>query len=381
MKANTATRILSHKIASHLPGVYDDVRSFVESNLEEIDFEYKDGEFFGLAMQRSSKLVKFLIDTYIKIELQKDPSSIEHIAAVRHKLKTILEQQISQSPYEFDELPSEIQEILAPWMPPEDVESEVDAEDFGDLEDDMYWHAIIADHQTSGIGSGDRKWHGGKLESVLVTYILPYFGDLSREQLSQVVSLSVKDTLESIGCPARIKWLNDVICGPKKISGNLVEIKDGAGGNKVCLIGVGINVNQDQENFDSQGLGSATSVKLTKATEADFSVPEIFFSLTKNLYYNFQIAGGFGYQKVRESIEDALAHLKHKVDVLDKTTNITHQGVFTAMADNGAMILTLDESGATIEIMNGSISNDLGMAAEGEIAPHGVAIGAESLVA
>lgn len=137
MKANTATRILSHKITSYLPGVYDDVRSFVESNLYEIDFAYKEGEFFGLAMQRSSKLVKLLIDTYIKIELQKDPSSIEHIAAVRHKLKTILEQQISQSQYEFDELPSEIQEILAPWMP-EDVESEVDVEDLAGLEEDIF---------------------------------------------------------------------------------------------------------------------------------------------------------------------------------------------------------------------------------------------------
>jgi len=232
-----------------------------------------------------------------------------------------------------------------------------------DLSDDMYWHAVVTDYQTNGIGSADRKWHGGIKESVLATYILPYFGDLTREQLSQVVSISVKDTLDSIGCPAKIKWLNDVICNSKKVSGNLVEIKDHVGGKKVCLIGVGININQTQENFDQQNLPSATSVKLIKGVEDDLTVKDIFSTLTKNLYYHFQIAVSFGYQKVKDSIETALAHLKHKVEVLDKTTDMTYQGTFTAMSDNGSMILTFDEGNA-IEIMNGSIVNDLGLVGE-----------------
>jgi hypothetical protein len=93
----------------------------------------EDGMLFGIAIKNSSEMLKLLVDIYVQTKLQGNPHSMEYLAA-KIKLGNMLEEQIDSSPYEFDELDEEIQEILRPWLP-EDVDSEVDERDLGDLDD------------------------------------------------------------------------------------------------------------------------------------------------------------------------------------------------------------------------------------------------------
>jgi hypothetical protein len=91
-----------------------------------------DGILFGISL-KSPKLLKLLIDEYITTKLQGDTHSVEFLAA-KVKLKSMLEEQIDTSAYEFEKLDKEIQAILIPWMP-ENVDSEVDEQDLGNLDD------------------------------------------------------------------------------------------------------------------------------------------------------------------------------------------------------------------------------------------------------
>jgi|GEM_PF-1442878 len=85
------------------------------------------GVLFGLAMQKSSELLAVLISAYVNKHLQGDKHSLDYIAA-KHRLGTMLEQQIDESVDEFEDLPGEMQKILAPWMP-KDTESDADIKD------------------------------------------------------------------------------------------------------------------------------------------------------------------------------------------------------------------------------------------------------------
>lgn len=231
-----------------------------------------------------------------------------------------------------------------------------------DLTSDKFWHAIVADYQTSGaIDSTDRKSLLTKQESVFCTYMLPYYGELTREQLSQLVALSTQETLMDFHCNAKIKYLNDVVSKGKEISSNLVEIIEPSDGPKLCLISVRLNVNQSEERLSQLGLSLATSMKLSMKSEGDISVPTIYSSLTRKIYYNFQIAIGFGYEKIREKILLALDHINHKIGVFDKDTAQDYCGIFKTIEDNGAMLLSSTDGATVTKIINGYITNDYGV--------------------
>lgn len=88
------------------------------------------GYLFSIAIKKSPKLLKLLIDTYVATKLLGDEHSIEYLC-YKQKLGTMLEYQIDKSSLEFSDLPQEIQKILAPWMPQySDSEDEQDLTGF-----------------------------------------------------------------------------------------------------------------------------------------------------------------------------------------------------------------------------------------------------------
>ena len=93
------------------------------------------------------------------------------------------------------------------------------------LVEDGFWRAFRVGHQTAaGFGTKGKAWHDKAGSSLLVTYMLPYHGGLSAEQISQISGLSVKSVLDGFGCDSHVRWLNRVFSGGGKVSGNLVEI-------------------------------------------------------------------------------------------------------------------------------------------------------------
>ncbi len=117
---------------------------------------------------------------------------------------------------------------------------------------------VIADHQTAGRGRLDRGWEDAGGRGLLGSYIL--CDELLPEHPSMVVMVAGLAVLRAIGesCPqleerVRLKWPNDVIAveegGPVKLAGILVEsifAQQKLGG---VILGIGVNVNQRQEEL------------------------------------------------------------------------------------------------------------------------------------
>ena len=84
---------------------------------------------------------------------------------------------------------------------------------------------VVADFQTSGRGQRGNSWESEPKKNLLFSFVLfPDFLEARRQFLiSQIVSLAIKEELDSYADDFSIKWPNDIYWKDKKICGMLIE--------------------------------------------------------------------------------------------------------------------------------------------------------------
>ena len=119
------------------------------------------------------------------------------------------------------------------------------------------WHAIRARTQTGARGRHGRRWssdEGGLWISVVLPLDPP---DRGWSAFPLAAGLAVVSTLRGLGLTrARLRWPNDVLIGPKKICGILME-KFAA--DRV-VVGLGLNVTNNPAARDPELAAIATSM-------------------------------------------------------------------------------------------------------------------------
>ncbi|HNM47381.1 MAG TPA: biotin--[acetyl-CoA-carboxylase] ligase, partial [Candidatus Sumerlaeota bacterium] len=118
---------------------------------------------------------------------------------------------------------------------------------------------LMALHQTAGRGQRDRRWTTPPGKALLFTAAIPYerlarghsgigephdFYPLSLWPL--LVSLGISLRLRLFGWEAKLKWPNDILIDGRKVCGVLCEAT-----NRTLLVGVGLNLTQDANDFAS----------------------------------------------------------------------------------------------------------------------------------
>jgi BirA family biotin operon repressor/biotin-[acetyl-CoA-carboxylase] ligase len=131
----------------------------------------------------------------------------------------------------------------------------------------------VADEQTAGRGRGGHSWHSapgdGLYVSVLVTPELPLERAL---WLSLATGLAAQQAiLSATGVRIDLRWPNDLLCGPRKLGGILVESSVAKGTSapstlRYAVIGVGINIHHRE--FPREIASLATSLHLEGAKRA-----------------------------------------------------------------------------------------------------------------
>lgn len=143
---------------------------------------------------------------------------------------------------------------------------------------------IATRFQTSGKGQRGNSWESEAGSNLLFSTVLyPHFLAVQRQfVLSQMVSLAVKEELDTYTDEISIKWPNDIYWKEKKISGILIEnVLQGISIGQ-CIIGIGININQVV--FHSP---APNPVSLKQITGCDYHPLEILqgFLQRLNTYY------------------------------------------------------------------------------------------------
>jgi BirA family biotin operon repressor/biotin-[acetyl-CoA-carboxylase] ligase len=120
----------------------------------------------------------------------------------------------------------------------------------------------FADEQLAGRGRGDHAWHSAAGEGLYVSVLLrPRMSAVRLPLLPLAAGLAVAEAIRSVaGLTAEIRWPNDLLLGPRKACGILVESK--IEGNQASFAVVGIGINVHQRSFDPSLAASATSLDL-----------------------------------------------------------------------------------------------------------------------
>lgn len=109
---------------------------------------------------------------------------------------------------------------------------------------------VVADSQSSGRGRHNRTWLSPKGKNLYFNILYPLKGFAPREypQLMQISAIAIAQVLRTTGVDASVKWPNDILCEKKKLCGMISEILDKSG-EKLLTLGVGIDVNADEEDL------------------------------------------------------------------------------------------------------------------------------------
>ncbi len=128
---------------------------------------------------------------------------------------------------------------------------------------------IIANEQSQGRGQRGNTWLSEAGKNLTFSLIL-HPTSLSADNqflLTQTISLALVDFIENeIGDKhqIKIKWPNDILAGNKKIAGILIE--NSLRGTEISSSIIGIGINIQQENFENLG---ATSLQLLSPKKYD----------------------------------------------------------------------------------------------------------------
>ena len=120
----------------------------------------------------------------------------------------------------------------------------------------------FADEQRAGRGRGDHAWHSAAGEGLYVSVLLR--PDLSPAYLPLVplaAGLAAANAIHTAtGLDIDLRWPNDLLIGPRKTGGILVEAQSEASAVAFAVIGIGINVHQ--RDFAPDLATPATSLDL-----------------------------------------------------------------------------------------------------------------------
>lgn len=138
---------------------------------------------------------------------------------------------------------------------------------------------VLAEEQTMGRGRAGRHFSSPKGLGLYATFLLR--PSLPPEELLHVTAMAAVAACRAVertcGAAPRIKWTNDLILGGKKLGGVLTEFSSGA-----LILGIGVNVHHQVENFPSDVAPIATSLFLetgchfSRSTLACHLIHEIF---------------------------------------------------------------------------------------------------------
>ncbi|MFW9080488.1 bifunctional biotin--[acetyl-CoA-carboxylase] ligase/biotin operon repressor BirA [Pseudomonas sp. P2757] len=196
---------------------------------------------------------------------------------------------------------------------------------------------VLAERQVFGRGRRGRKWVSPFAENIYYSLVLRIDGGMRQlEGLSLVVGLAVMQALREQGVQGLgLKWPNDVLVGPKKIAGILLELVGDPADVCHVVLGVGINVNmQSTEEVDQQW----TSLLLESGRRCDRN--DVVAELSRQLGVYLARHQASGFSTLRDEWESAHLWQGQPVSLIAGVTRI--DGVVQGIDNQGALRLEVD---------------------------------------
>lgn len=197
---------------------------------------------------------------------------------------------------------------------------------------------IIADRQTAGRGRHGRRWESPGGVGLWFSLVLRPRLRLDRAfGATAAAAVALADIVhEFTGVEAAVRWPNDVLVGSRKVAGLLAEL--GGRGERVefLVLGVGLNVGQDEGDFPASLRGEAVSLRMLRGSRVErVAVLERFLTGLAARYDSLDDDDG---ASVREAWLARAPMMGHTVRV-DLGEGGGFDGVATGLAPDGALVV------------------------------------------
>ncbi|NMB96725.1 MAG: biotin--[acetyl-CoA-carboxylase] ligase [Clostridiaceae bacterium] len=130
---------------------------------------------------------------------------------------------------------------------------------------------VVAETQTSGKGRMGRTWESKNKKGIWMSIVLkPEILPSHIQIITLAASVAVVHGIKkATGISTGIKWPNDIISDGKKVCGILTEMSSEPDRVNYIVLGIGINVNHDNDDFSDEIRHKATSLKILKYSDGD----------------------------------------------------------------------------------------------------------------
>jgi BirA family biotin operon repressor/biotin-[acetyl-CoA-carboxylase] ligase len=208
---------------------------------------------------------------------------------------------------------------------------------------------VIAEVQRRGKGRLGKRWlspEGG----VWMTIILrPDISLVKAPLLTLVTGVAVAETLQTrCGLDVGIKWPNDILIGEKKVCGILTEVSENKGALEYVVLGIGIDLNVDVEEFPLDLKNGATSLK--NELDREIYGVEVVQSFLENFEAIYEEFKGGEFPAILDQWRRLSKTIGRQVEVHKKGHVVVGEAV--GINRYGALILEEDD-GTLIKVISG----------------------------
>lgn len=122
---------------------------------------------------------------------------------------------------------------------------------------------VVANEQTNGRGRYDRTFVSPKNKGIYLSYLMRTNAQIADiTQITAYTAVAVKRAIKKVcNLSVDIKWVNDLFANGRKICGILCESATINAKPEYIIIGIGVNVDTEKDDFGLELSNIATSIK------------------------------------------------------------------------------------------------------------------------
>jgi len=199
---------------------------------------------------------------------------------------------------------------------------------------------VITDNQFQGKGRSGNSWFMSPSKGLAMSLILKEHLSAKKAGLIPLaVGIAVAETLKNRGQIPKLKWPNDILLNGKKVGGVLCESK--LSGEKIqsVVVGVGLNINETEEDFPEALGQTATSLFIESSyTHQRELVAAIFTTYFEQLL-----------EKLQTSSNEIISEWTHYCGHINETVSFSFQneiksGLFKGIDESGQARVIIDDT-------------------------------------
>ena len=206
---------------------------------------------------------------------------------------------------------------------------------------------VVAEEQTGGKGRLDRNFYSPRGKGIWFSVILrPKFLPKDAPKCTLMAAVAVAEAMNRFNLKAEIKWPNDIMFDGRKFVGILTEMTGEIAKINYIVVGVGINVRINRDEFPEELRDIAAS--LEEIAGEEISRVQFFRSVLEEFDKLYREINASGFQEIFTRWKKYNITLGKNVRVISADGGESFYGKAVDLDNEGALIVETEQGSRTV---------------------------------